>query len=408
MGGSSSSTRTTNITSGTSHLDPFMGKEGKRFMQNIMRGSAAEENRIDTYFQNQGYPSTTYYTEGLLQPLATSMLNMEGMGKGAPYLEDYSNSLDQAYSLLGQIPGYVDEGADLMRQAPQYLNSAAENLGTSTDVLGEMRGNLSGIAAGDQLDESDPRLQNLLSTIQNKVRNDVGGQFAGAGRSFSGAHANALGEGEAAGMAQPLFTDFWNRQNQMMQANQMLGGVAGGYGDTASGYGNIAGAYGGLGTSMGNLGGMLGNVAGAYGDLGSNYGALGNAYDAMQQNAYNVGTQGVGLLSDMFTIPYQKWSNLAGVQLPISSTFGNNKWYESQRGTSNSSTSSGFSDRRLKDDIAQVGSLFDGTPVYRYSRNGEYQIGLMADEVTPEAVSVGIYGYKMVDYKKATARAAGD
>ncbi len=349
--GSSSSTTSSQITSGSSHLNPFMGDAGRQFMKDIMKGSAAEQQRIGTYFTNQGYPSTTYYTEGLLQPLATSMLNMEGMGKGAPYLQDYSDSLDRASGLLD----------------------------TSGDTLGDVRDNLSGIAAGDMLDEQDPRLQNLIGTIQNQVRNDVGGQFAGAGRSFSGAHANALGEGEAAGMAQPLFTDFWNRQNQMMQANEMLGNVSSGYG----------------------------NLAGAYGDLGSNYGALGNAYDMMQQNAYNVGTQGVGLLSDMFTIPYQKWSNLAGVQLPIASTFGTNKWYESQLGRSNTSTS-GFSDRRLKDDIAQVGSLFDGTPIYRYSRNGEYQIGLMADEVTPEAVSEGIYGYKMVDYKKATARAAGE
>ncbi len=349
--GSSSSTTTNQITSGSSHLNPFMGDAGRTFMKNIMKGSAAEEKRLDTYLANQGYPSSTYYTMGLLQPLAESMFNMEGMGRGEPFLQDYANSLDQAYGMLG----------------------------TSGETLGDVRNNISGIAAGDNLDDNNPQLQNLISTIQNQVRNDVGGQFAAAGRSFSGAHSNALGSGEAAGMAQPLFTDYWNRQNQMMQANEMLGNVSSGYG----------------------------NIAGAYGDLGSNYGALGNAYDLMAQNRYNIATQGVGLLSDMFTLPYQKWSNLAGVQLPISSTFGTNKWYESNMGRSNTSTS-GFSDRRLKDDVAQVGALFDGTPVYRYARNGEYQIGLMADEVTPEAVSEGIYGFKMVDYKKATARAAGE
>jgi hypothetical protein len=69
-----------------------------------------------------------------------------------------------------------------------------------------------------------------------------------------------------------------------------------------------------------------------------------------------------------------------------------------------------FSDRRLKEDIAQVGTLFDGTPVYRYRYIGHnaFQIGLMAQDVektTPEAV-VEINGFKAVEYKAATEKAA--
>jgi hypothetical protein len=66
------------------------------------------------------------------------------------------------------------------------------------------------------------------------------------------------------------------------------------------------------------------------------------------------------------------------------------------------------SDRRLKEDIEAVGALFDGTPVYRYRMKGQpaFQIGLMADEVTPEAVVENAEGFKMVDYKIATRLAA--
>jgi hypothetical protein len=65
-----------------------------------------------------------------------------------------------------------------------------------------------------------------------------------------------------------------------------------------------------------------------------------------------------------------------------------------------------LSDRRLKDDIAQVGTLFDGTPVYGYRYKGApaYHIGLMAQDVektTPDAV-IEINGYKAVDYRAAT------
>jgi hypothetical protein len=64
------------------------------------------------------------------------------------------------------------------------------------------------------------------------------------------------------------------------------------------------------------------------------------------------------------------------------------------------------SDMRLKEDIAPVGTLFDGTPVYGYRYKGApaYHIGLMAQDVektTPGAV-IEINGYKAVDYRAAT------
>jgi hypothetical protein len=64
------------------------------------------------------------------------------------------------------------------------------------------------------------------------------------------------------------------------------------------------------------------------------------------------------------------------------------------------------SDERLKEDIAPVGTLFDGTPVcgYRYKGAGAYHIGLLARDVekkTPHAV-IEIGGMKAVDYRAAT------
>ncbi len=368
MGSSSSTTSTTNTsTMGHSNLSPFPGDMGRKFMKDLVRQSRNTLGSFNTFSGARGYPNTNYWVQGMLAPLAENMISMEGMGQGQDFLKNYE--------------------AELNKVEP-VLNQGLANLGTAGDVYGDVRSNLNPIAEGGNLDQStNPQLQSLLGTIDSRVRNDVGGQFAAGGRSFSGAHANALGSGMAAGEAQPLFTDYWNRQQQMMQANQMLG--------------QVGQSYEGLGQDYGNFGGLFGNLGAAYGDLG-------NAYDAMQLNRYNVGMQGIGVLSDLFTLPYQKLASAAGVALPISSTFGTNQWKESQRQVQNSNTStSGFSDRRLKDDIAQVGALFDGTPVYRYSRNGEYQIGLMADEVAPEAVSDGIYGFKMVDYKIATDKAAG-
>ena len=67
-----------------------------------------------------------------------------------------------------------------------------------------------------------------------------------------------------------------------------------------------------------------------------------------------------------------------------------------------------FSDRRLKEDVKEIGKTHDGQPIYSYryanDNDGRTQIGLMAQDVEkkhPEAVGV-LGGYKTVDYKAAT------
>lgn len=63
----------------------------------------------------------------------------------------------------------------------------------------------------------------------------------------------------------------------------------------------------------------------------------------------------------------------------------------------------GYSDRRLKTDIEEVGKLKSGLKVYRYRLfwENEYRLGVMADEARheiPEAVIRGADGYDRVDY----------
>lgn len=65
------------------------------------------------------------------------------------------------------------------------------------------------------------------------------------------------------------------------------------------------------------------------------------------------------------------------------------------------------SDRRLKTDIARVGTLDNGLPVYRYryKAGGPIHIGLMADDVEvvhPDAVATMDNGFKAVRYDLAT------
>lgn len=69
-----------------------------------------------------------------------------------------------------------------------------------------------------------------------------------------------------------------------------------------------------------------------------------------------------------------------------------------------------FSDPKVKENKARVGELYDGTPVWSYNYIGDHipRIGLMANEVRPDAV-YDIGGVKAVNYHTATedARAIG-
>lgn len=78
--------------------------------------------------------------------------------------------------------------------------------------------------------------------------------------------------------------------------------------------------------------------------------------------------------------------------------------------TTTTQPTSFFSDKRLKENVHQVGETFDGQPIYRYNYKGQRgtQIGLIAQDVErkhPEAVGVA-GGYKTVDYDRATEDAA--
>jgi len=76
------------------------------------------------------------------------------------------------------------------------------------------------VLSGDMTGENNPYLQTLLGTIQDRVRNNVGGVFANAGRSFSGAHAGALSSEMTKALADPLFQNYWKERDAQMNAAQ--------------------------------------------------------------------------------------------------------------------------------------------------------------------------------------------
>jgi hypothetical protein len=257
-------------------------------------------------------------------------------------------------------------------------------------------------------------LQGELNTASSDATNQINSEFAAAGRDGSPGNSQAL----ARGIMQAESPIIANQYNQDV-ANQLA----------------AAGALYGAGNSTYGL--LNSNQAQANANLQNGVGVASSALDARNYAPNAI----LNAEQQAFNIPAANYTSLLGAVTPVAQAFGTTNGsgtgtqtesgaqqfgqiasgFGSLLGSSPSGAGGGkggsallgllgLSDRRLKEDIQQVGTLFDGTPVYRFRYIGHaaHQIGLMAQDVektVPEAVH-DINGYKAVNYRMATENAA--
>jgi hypothetical protein len=301
-------------------------------------------------------------------------------------------------SQISGLAGNLLNGGDATQQAPNLQSG-----------LSTLQSQLTPYANGSMIG-NNPALQAQLAQIASDTTNQVNGQFAAAGRDMSGMNQQTLARGIAQGEA-PVIAGQYNQDvaNQLSAANSLYGAQNA-----------TSGALAGL--NQQSLANQLQGVTSSQDALNA------QNYTPQQQLALAQLTQ---------SIPAQNLALLAQIGVPIaglgSQTTGQSNGTQTESGaqqfgqiagglgslfgTAPGTTSGGSglngllgllksSDRRLKQDIEQVGTLFDGTPVYGYRYIGApaYHIGLMAQDVektTPGAV-VEINGYKAVNYHAAT------
>lgn len=329
------------------------------------------------------------------QPMLKSILGQLSTGLGNTGLTGAENSaIDTLRSnaangnpYAGQIGGYAQSllnggGAD----------AQAGNLRGNLDAF---RGQLTPYASGSMIG-NNPALVSQLAQIRDDVANSVNGQFAAAGRDFSGANQMAYGRGVAAAQA-PVIAAQYNQDvaNQIAAANALYNA-----GNTT------AGALSGL--QQNYLANQGQGVAASQSALDAqNYGA--NATLAAEAQRRGIPVQALGLLANIGVPIAGLGTQTSGTTTGTQQMSGADQFGKIAGGIGNLLTGFGGlikSDMRLKEDIAPVGMLFDGTPVYGYRYKGApaYHIGLMAQDVektTPHAV-IEINGYKAVDYRAAT------
>ena len=299
-----------------------------------------------------------------------------GYNLAQPNLEQALTAIQGGYS--SAIPALRNQYQQALPGFTNLMDTAKGGIGQLTSALGF---GPQGAAGMRSTFEATPGYQFARDTgIENAMRTNA--RLSGGGN--SGTLLKDITD-----YSSGLASQFYNQYLSQLQPFLGLGTQA------ATGAGNI---YTGLGSGLANLyAGRGSDVAGAYGNLanlGWGYGT-GQGAAASQQAAIDAqyGSSILGGLGKALTTAIPGSSVLGGIGSGISGLV--------------------TSDVRLKDDIAPVGQLYDGTNIWRFTYKDDPQrithVGVMAQEIErdrPDAVVHDSAGWKHVDYHKATSRAA--
>ena len=343
---------------------------------------------------------STLFSSGSKKTNTAQQQQSEPWAPTMPYLTQFLSDIDAGRSVLGPSQDQLDAFAKLKTNAAagnpntadiqklaQDQFAASSNSGQVGDAYKTLQDQLGDYASGKKLDfANDPYVQQMLKMVGDDTQSRINRMYAGAGRDLSGINQQAIARGVQQAQL-PILSDLFQKgqQNQITTADIL----------------NRAGV------GAATTGQQLDANA-----LSTRAGAIPIGQAGM--DAQNYGPNAVlNLDQQLKQMPLDDMSQYANLLLPVAGLGGQ------QAGTGTSKSSgSGFSlglnmlsDERAKEDIEQVGETNDGQKIYRYRYKGspEMHIGLIAQDVekrTPDAVDEGPGGFKMVDYERATQKAA--
>lgn len=352
--------------------------------------------------QKKGSSSSTTNPWGPTIPALTDLVNQLGN-----YSQTNVGPTSAQSNAFSQLEANAAQGnpntANIQNLANDQFNAQSRS-GQVEDAYGTLQSQIGDTAAGKYLDVNEnPYLQKVMQTTGDDIFNRIGSQFAAAGRNITGnaAGQQAAARGIEAGLAPTLFNQYnTERQNQMGAANSLFQGGTGAA-QTEQGLDQNA-----LATRQGGI-------------------ATGQA--ALDAQNYAPNTI-LNLEQQMKNMPAQDLASYVQLLGSIAGLGGQATGTSKQSGTSFGVGANDvlggigaiagalplLSDERMKEDKVQIGTLANGTPIYRFKYKKEVdpsqrtQIGVMAQDVeqdSPEAVSE-VGGVKFVDVDAATDDAA--
>jgi hypothetical protein len=153
--------------------------------------------------------------QGILGQLSTNLGNTGLTGAESGALDTLQRNAGQASQFAPAITNFAN---NLLSGG----NAGAES-GNIQNGLSTFQNQLTPYANGSMIG-NNPALKAQLDTIMSDVGNNINGQFAAAGRDFSGANQQAYGRGVAQGIA-PVLASQYNQDvaNQINAAGQLYG-----------------------------------------------------------------------------------------------------------------------------------------------------------------------------------------
>lgn len=328
------------------------------------------------------------------QPMLNSILGQIG---NAPIgaTSGQTAATNQLATAAGSVPSFAAPATNAV--SGMFNTSTTPQQNTLTDAYGKVSGALSPMLdPGYTNPYTNPALRSAMGTMNSDISNQIGGEFAAAGRPVgtNADSAQALARGLSQGEGGLLANEFNTLTSQQQGAAGQLTGAAG---STAGGVTaqqqvplqneltgiSAAGAIPGLVTQPGQSA-----VAGANLQAGLPTTNLSQLLSLTAPIA-GLGGQSTGSGTQTTTQQSPWWTTALGAGMMGASLFAP-------------------SDERIKENIAPVGMLYDETPVfsYRYKGDSMPRIGLIAQDVEkrrPDAVRE-FGGVKAVNYDLATER----
>ncbi len=337
-------------------------------------------------------------TQPALQSLISQLASLGGSTSA-----DQTNALSNLGGAVGSIPTNLgpDAAAGVGRL---YGADTTGQIGMLNKGFDALNTNIGATARGEELDPyKTPGFSDAIARATGDITDRVKGVYNASGRDPSGAgsFAGSLGRGLTEGIAPTIASQFnTNNANRFSAANQLYTQQQQMPLDNVMRAITASGAIPGLYTAPAEAGVNVANRAQAL------------PYENLSRYLQGIlpiaalGSQSQGTGRSTRTQDESTMGNIiggaSGAAGLLTGLFGGG-------GAGGAGALAGMlalSDKRTKENIAEVGELHDGQPVYSFNYIGDErpQIGLMAQEVErvrPEAVH-DIGGVKFVDYAKAT------
>lgn len=322
---------------------------------------------------------------------------------------------NQTQGGLDYLQNYAQQGATNLPQANQAQARALSGWNPAMPMAtNAAMGGLSGNPATQQLAQygqgSNPHLQSLFNQGAEQISNAVNSNFAQAGRSGpNAAHSGALTRELGNLWTNINMPAYESERNRGLTAAQTMGGLYdSGANRTLQGVGLMGDMY-----SQGNADAARATALQpslySYGLMpGQSMLDVGSIYEGQAQNYLNADRERYDYNANA------PWANLEryGQLLTGMPDFSGSTQTQTQPGpnrlmqglgaaSSIASLFAAFSDRRLKTDVARIGTR-NGLPWYSFryvwDAPGVAREGVMSDEVPPHAVIKHASGFDMVDY----------